>query len=590
MASPFQRDPTRTITLRKAFIADMNRRIRALNFAIFDFMVTLDALGLDPDDPGLIVNVEKEEFRFKTDSGKINAFNSWFQQQLDLGILEIDPITGDPWTAQYVDSAYKKGAVRAFVDTRKELSDEAGFIAGKQSEFLTSAFAAPETVQKIRTISTRVFEELKGISATMSQQISRNLADGLSQGLGPREIARNMTNSISGISRTRANVLARTEIVRAHAEGQLDAFEVLNVTELGIMQEFSTAGDDRVCFPKYTLVDTERGSIPIQDITIGDKVYTRDGLQEVYRTMERKYSSDMITIYAGKKKVTCTDNHLIWTETDGWIEAKDIIEGMDIETRLGQLVEVTAITISKIEYDILVYNFEVKNNPEYYANDILVHNCPQCLVLDGTVFTVKEARGIIPRHPNCRCAWIPAGVGEISKKNRAVTKDQVEARVEASLIAGLPKKDKKLGLKEAKKRTTNPLGSLKVGKRTVAQRRRLGKGSSIIPKPPTPLKPIKKKVPVTKPKKKRAKKRTSTEIKLDEDKKTLTKLQKENKKKAKQLKETTARTEKRKRDLQVLQDKEKADKKDIDDLKKKVKDTKAEIKQTTTDTRRIETA
>ena len=22
--------------------------------------------------------------------------------------------------------------------------------------------------------------------------------------------------------------------------------------------------------------------------------------------------------------------------------------------------------------------------------------------------TVKEARGLIPRHPNCRCAWIPA--------------------------------------------------------------------------------------------------------------------------------------------------------------------------------------
>jgi len=38
--------------------------------------------------------------------------------------------------------------------------------------------------------------------------------------------------------------------------------------------------------------------------------------------------------------------------------------------------------------------------------------CPLCRPLDGVVLKIKEARGLLPRHPNCRCSWLPAGVGE----------------------------------------------------------------------------------------------------------------------------------------------------------------------------------
>jgi len=33
--------------------------------------------------------------------------------------------------------------------------------------------------------------------------------------------------------------------------------------------------------------------------------------------------------------------------------------------------------------------------------------CPQCASLEGQVFTTQEARGVIPVHPSCRCAWRP---------------------------------------------------------------------------------------------------------------------------------------------------------------------------------------
>jgi SPP1 gp7 family putative phage head morphogenesis protein len=33
--------------------------------------------------------------------------------------------------------------------------------------------------------------------------------------------------------------------------------------------------------------------------------------------------------------------------------------------------------------------------------------CPKCQSLEGKIFGIDEARGKLPIHPNCRCAWIP---------------------------------------------------------------------------------------------------------------------------------------------------------------------------------------
>jgi SPP1 gp7 family putative phage head morphogenesis protein len=33
--------------------------------------------------------------------------------------------------------------------------------------------------------------------------------------------------------------------------------------------------------------------------------------------------------------------------------------------------------------------------------------CPKCAPFDGQIFTVAEAHGLIPLHPNCRCLWLP---------------------------------------------------------------------------------------------------------------------------------------------------------------------------------------
>lgn len=37
--------------------------------------------------------------------------------------------------------------------------------------------------------------------------------------------------------------------------------------------------------------------------------------------------------------------------------------------------------------------------------------CPECLALEGEIYNIEDARGVIPVHPNCRCLWLPVPEG-----------------------------------------------------------------------------------------------------------------------------------------------------------------------------------
>jgi hypothetical protein len=211
-------------------------------------------------------------FDFPTDPAKLRAFHKWLQDQVDKGILTVDE-AGKPWLSTYVMSAYKKGMLRAYTDSHaKELGKPAGFYEGTQQQFLESSFMQPEAMSKIEFLSIRSFEELKGITAAMSQQMNRVLATGMVQGQGPGAIARMLSKTISGISSTRAKMIARTEVIAAHAEGQLDGFDALGIKGVGLNVEFDllTAGDDIVCSACQDMADEgpytieeARGIIPI---------------------------------------------------------------------------------------------------------------------------------------------------------------------------------------------------------------------------------------------------------------------------------------------------------------------------------------
>lgn len=263
--------------------------------------------------PVLSLTNADQAWRFSADDEKLKAFQEWLKKQLIISILGKDE--EELWK-RYVEEGYRKGAGRAFDDAKRAgavPADQSEFFAGQRDQFLRSSFGNAVAVNKVKLLVSRSFTDLRNVTEAMATQMTRSLADGLVQGMSPREIGRKMAADIDDIGKARATTIARTEIIRAHAEGQLDALQRMGVEEVGVSIEWSTTGDGKVC--------------------------------------------------------------------------------------------------------------------------------PLCVPLQGVILKTTEAHGMIPRHPNCRCAWIPAGLGE-SKTGQKNSKARILSAIKSSQAAERGKKGK----------------------------------------------------------------------------------------------------------------------------------------------------
>jgi SPP1 gp7 family putative phage head morphogenesis protein len=259
-------DPTKTGIIRRAFIADIKRRFRKLKRDVWEFMVVLDALGISPRVHTTwigITNVQPREYEFRTNPQKVAVFRQWLTDRIAEGLLEVDD-RDIPWLSKYIEQSFRKGEINAFFSSKKGGIKK----SEKIDDFLKEAFARPETLDKIKLLLTRSFEGIKGLTESMKSELGQILAQGLVDKSTVKEIAGEIED-VLGLSESRAYTIARTEIVNAHAEGQLDAFEELGIDELGLKAEWATAGDDRVCEEcsenegiLFT-VDEARGMIPL---------------------------------------------------------------------------------------------------------------------------------------------------------------------------------------------------------------------------------------------------------------------------------------------------------------------------------------
>ena len=168
------------------------------------------------------------------------------------------------WTDVYIDSAYQKGIRDARQNLiRQGLVTETTEIGRLRDGAFTETFNTPIHIERVSVLFTRTFETLKGVSADMSRDMSQILSQGLIEGKGPREVGRSLSSVIDkkykkGLSlvdsrgryipsKRRAEMIARTEIIRAHHLGNIQELKSFGVDKVGVKAEWVTAGDDRVC-------------------------------------------------------------------------------------------------------------------------------------------------------------------------------------------------------------------------------------------------------------------------------------------------------------------------------------------------------
>ena len=119
----------------------------------------------------------------------------WLDEQMNRGILDILPgetkgaVGNADWADVYIDAGYKKGMRRADAELIK-----AGITPTRQEQALPieARFAQPIPAAKVAAIYIRTYTDLKGVTDTVGQIMSQELAVGLAEGQGPRTIARRL--------------------------------------------------------------------------------------------------------------------------------------------------------------------------------------------------------------------------------------------------------------------------------------------------------------------------------------------------------------------------------------------------------------
>lgn len=353
-------DPTRTITLRRAFSRSLSSVFRLLMREVIALVMTEDAFGLRKDKIHVTSNQDRsgstdgrgrdqraedvhnehdvprangdgtkllptdashqgddqfttnKRWRFKNQAEATEEFEKWLKDQVDRSILS--PSEAERWK-KYVGRGFEKGANRAFDDLQRVKGrgkrplrfineDRAqGFVEGRREQFLRQSLAKPSAIEKLKQIQSQALSEVRGLGADLVAKGRRVLSDGLIRSLSPREIAAKLSKVLK-VSKGRAETIAFTELVRAHAEGQLEALDQMGVKEVGVAIEWSTA-----------------------------------------------------------------------------------------------------------------------SNP-----------CKACEPMKGVVLKIGEARGMLPRHPRCRCAWVPANIGEDKeqKKGQKRSKTKIDRAIKQS--------------------------------------------------------------------------------------------------------------------------------------------------------------
>ena len=287
MAETSRYDPTRTTTLRNAFARAMRVRFTRIASLIYQAIVDQDCFGMQSTDLAVFQELPiRRAFAFTTSAEKVQSFMAWLQEQVDRGILsvgtarQLGQAAYSGWTDLYILDSYKRGVMRA----RQELI-RAGYDVPtiEQSGGIDAVMSNFFHMDRVGLIYIRAYNELKGVTNAMAQQISRVLAQGMADGDGPRTIARKLVTTITGQGETlgirdslgrwipakrRAEMIARTEMIRAHHLANVQEYRNWGVLDIHVMAEWVSARDGRVCDvcasmdgQKFTLDEVE-GMIP----------------------------------------------------------------------------------------------------------------------------------------------------------------------------------------------------------------------------------------------------------------------------------------------------------------------------------------
>ena len=140
------------------------------------------------------------------------------------------------------------------------------------------------------------------------------------------------------------------------------------------------------CFIAGTLVLTSLGNKPIENIEIGDEVWsynektgdkTLKKVVEVFKNKTKKWIHLLFEYEDGvKEEIVCTEEHPFYVNNLGWINSCDLLENDEVLLYNNCVAKLFKKDVEELSYEATTYNFEVEDFHTYYVgnNNLLVHN------------------------------------------------------------------------------------------------------------------------------------------------------------------------------------------------------------------------
>lgn len=121
---------------------------------------------------------------------------------------------------------------------------------------------------------------------------------------------------------------------------------------------------------------------------------------------------DDVTTRMATKMTRALANGLVQGKTPKQI-AQSLVDEADLNMNRAMLISTTELTRAHAEGELDALEQlgvrQVTPEVEWTAAE---GACDECSAMDGTVFDIDEARGMIPLHPHCYCAWTPVSSEE----------------------------------------------------------------------------------------------------------------------------------------------------------------------------------
>ena len=154
---------------------------------------------------------------------------------------------------------------------------------------------------------------------------------------------------------------------------------------MGTTEPSPCPASEGLCFVAGTLVKTQAGYTPIEEVYAGDMVWAWDettgnvALKQVVETYVNK-TSELVHVFVNSEEIITTPSHPFYSPVKGWTDAIHLRAGDVLVLVNGEYVVVEKIQHEILEKPITVYNFQVEDYHTYYISQssVLVHNsCDQ---------------------------------------------------------------------------------------------------------------------------------------------------------------------------------------------------------------------